>query len=51
MGKMAQSLRQMSLKYLPSDIDTNPKQCVAVTLRSGRELDGSIEVKTSCNRN
>ena len=45
MGKMAQSPKQNSLKSFPSDTKTNPKQCMVVTLRSGRELDDSIEVK------
>ena len=40
MGQLAQSLRENPPKSFPSDIEKNPKQCMAVTLRSGKELDG-----------
>ena len=45
MGQMTQSLKQNSSKSFPSDTLTNPKYCIDVTLKSGREMDDSIEVK------
>ena len=45
MGQMAQFLKQNSIKSFPSNIETNHKQCMAITLRSGKELDDSTEVK------
>ena len=39
MRKLAQSLRDNPSKAFLSDIDKNPKQCMAVTLRSGKELE------------
>ena len=39
MGQLAQSLRENPPKSFPSDMEKNPKQCMAVTLRSGKELD------------
>ena len=39
MGQLAQSLRENPLKSFPSDKEKNPKQCMVVTLRSGKELD------------
>ena len=39
MGQLAQSLRENLPKSFPSDTDKNPKQCMVVTLRSGKELD------------
>ena len=39
MGKLAQSVREHPLKSFPSNTETNPKQCMDVTLRSGKELE------------
>ena len=39
MGQLAQSLRENPQKSFSSDTEKNPKQCMAVTLRSGKELD------------
>ena len=39
MGQLAQSLRENPPKSFPSDIKENSKQCMVVTLRSGKELD------------
>ena len=39
MGQLAQSGREHPQKSFPSDTETNPQQCMAVTLRSGKELD------------
>ena len=39
MGQLAQSLRENQPKSFPSDIKKNPKHCMVVTLRSGKELD------------
>ena len=45
MGQLAQSLRENPLKSFPSDIEKNPKQCMAVTLRSEKELDEPKKIK------
>ena len=39
MGQLAQSVREHPPKSFSSDTKTNPKQCMAVTLRSGKELE------------
>ena len=39
MGQLAQSLKKNPSKSFPSDTKKNLKQCMAVTLRSGKELD------------
>ena len=39
MGQLAQSFTENPPKSFPSDIEKNPKQCMVVTLRSGKELD------------
>ena len=39
MGQLAQSLRKDPPKSFPSDTKKNPKQWMAITLRTGRELD------------
>ena len=36
LGQLAQSFKQNSLKSFPSGIEKNPKECIAITLRSGR---------------
>ena len=36
MGQLAQSSRENSLKSFSSDTKKNPKQCMVVTLRSGK---------------
>ena len=38
-GQLAQYVREQPPKSFPSDTETNPKQCMAVTLRSGKELN------------
>ena len=38
MGQLAKSMREQPPKSFPSETETNPKQCMAVTLRSGKEL-------------
>ena len=45
MGQIAQSIKQNFSKSFPSNIEKNPEECMAITLRSGRELDDSKEVK------
>ena len=32
-------------KSFPSDIEKNSKQCMAITLRSGKQLDGPKKIK------
>ena len=39
MGQLAQSLRENPPKFFSSDTEKNPKQCMAVTLINGKELD------------
>ena len=39
MGQLAQSLRENLPKSFPSDTEKNLKQCMVVTLRSGKELE------------
>ena len=39
MRQLAQSLRENHSKSFPSDTEKNLKQCMAVTLRSGKELE------------
>ena len=39
MGQLAHSLRENPPKSFSSDIEKNPKQCMTMTLRSGKELD------------
>ena len=39
MGQLAQSLRKNPPKSFSSDIEKNSKQCMVVTLRSGKDLD------------
>ena len=39
MGQLAQSMREQPPKSFSCDTKTNPKQCMAVTLRSGKELN------------
>ena len=46
MGQLAQSVREHPLKSFPNDTETNPKQCMVVTLRSGKELE---ELKKNSN--
>ena len=36
---LAQSLRENPPKYILSDTKKNPNQCMAMTLRSGKDLD------------
>ena len=45
MGQLAKSMREQPLKSYPSDTKTNLKQCMAVTLRSGKELDETKNVE------
>ena len=47
MDQLAQSVREQPPKSFPSDTETNPKQCMVVTLRSGKELNEPQNVETS----
>ena len=38
MGQLALSMQNQSKDSFPSDIKKNPKDCMEITLRSGREL-------------
>ena len=39
MGQLAKSVKEQPPKSFPSDTETNLKQCMAVTLRNGKELN------------
>ena len=39
MGQLAQSLKENPLKSFPSDTEKKTKQCMAVKLRNGKELE------------
>ena len=39
MVQLAQSLRENMLNSFPSNTEKNPKQCMVITLRSGKEMD------------
>ena len=41
MGQLAQSVREDRPKSFSSDTEKNLKQCMAITLRSGKELEES----------
>ena len=43
--QVAQSLKQISSKFFPSDTEKNSKECMAITLRSGKELDDFFVVE------
>ena len=38
-GQLALTIQNQSKDAFPSDIRKNPKDCVVVTLRSGREIE------------
>ena len=38
MGQLAQTLQNQSRNSFPSDTKKNPKDCMSITLRSGKEL-------------
>ena len=38
-------MKESSSKSFPSDMENNPKDCMAITLRSGKELGDSKEVE------
>ena len=38
MGQLAQNLQNQSRDSFPSDIKKTPKDCMTITLRSGKEL-------------
>ena len=44
-GQLALSMHNRSKDSFPSDTNKNPKDCMAVTLRSGRELEERINEK------
>ena len=37
-GQLALNMQNQSKDYFPSDTKKNPKDCMTITLRSGREL-------------
>ena len=39
MGQLALEMKNQSKDAFPSDTKKNPKECMAVTLRSGREFE------------
>ena len=53
MGQLAQFMREHPPKSFPNDTETNPKQSMVVTLRSGKELAKPKNVEndeTKCSR-
>ena len=44
LGQVALVMQNQPRDSFPSDTKKNPKDCMAVTLRSGKELTGSNEV-------
>ena len=42
-GQLALAMQNQSKEAFPSDIRKNPKDCMVVTLRSGREIEGIKE--------
>ena len=38
-GQLALAMQNQSMDSFPSDTKKNPKDCMAVTLRSGRKLE------------
>ena len=42
-GQLALSMQNQSKDAFPSDIKKNPKDCMVVTLRSGREIESRKE--------
>ena len=45
MGQLIQSLRENPQKSFPSDTEKNLKQCMSMTLRTGKELDEPKKIK------
>ena len=45
MGQLAQTLKNQSRDSFPSNTKKNPKDCMAITLRSGKELQVKKEVE------
>ena len=44
-GQLALAMQNQSKDAFPSDTRKNPKDCMVVTLRSGREIEGRKEEK------
>ena len=40
-GQLALAVQEQSARTFPSDTEKNPRECKAVTLRSGKELDNT----------
>ena len=49
-GKLALTLQNQNKDAFPSDIKKNPKDCMAVQLRSGRELEKEKSEKDEGNK-
>ena len=43
--QLALAMQNQSMESFPNDTKKNPKDCMEVTLRSGKELKGSKEAK------
>ena len=48
-GQLALAMQNQSRDSFPSDTMKNPKDCMVVTLRSGKELQGREEAKKQKN--
>ena len=47
MGQLAQSMKVSSTKSFSSDTKKNPKECMAITLRSGEEVEDGRRLENS----
>ena len=50
-GQLALTMQNESKDALPSDIRKNPKDCMVVTLRSGREVESRKEEEKKNTKN
>ena len=46
-GQLAHSMKESFFRYFPSDTKKNPKDCMAITMRSGKELGDGKELGNS----
>ena len=44
-GQLAHSMKESSFRSFPSDTENNLKDCMAITLRSGKDLGDSKKVE------
>ena len=49
MGQLVHSMKESSSRSFPSDTEKNPKDCMAITVRSGKEVRDGKELGNSKN--